>query len=317
VLTHRFRSIAPLLLASLACAQRGSDACVHGSSAFVPIGTGTSAIRTVFVIVMENHDWSSIAGSASAPYINGTLLPQSSYATRYFGVRHPSEPNYLWLEGGTDYGINDDADPSSHHLPNRDHLVSLLDQAGISWKAYEESIDGAQCPLLSHDLYAAKHDPFVFFDDVTDGENAQSPRCISHVQPLADLSADLQANTLPRYAFIAPNLCNDMHGASGCADPDLVHAGDAWLAQWIPRLQASPAYASGVIFITWDENEGGNASVGLVVLSPLAKGGGYANALTYTHSSLLRSVQEIFRAGPLLCDAANATSLSDLFRTYP
>ena len=89
------------------------------------------------------------------------------------------------------------------------------------------------------------------------------------------------------------------------------------LAQWVPRLQASPAYADAAVVITWDENEGGNAPVGFIVLSPLAKGNGYSNAVAYTHSSLLRSLQEIFGVGPFLCDAANATSLSDLFRSYP
>ena len=266
---------------------------------------------------MENRDWSSIAGSSSAPYINSTLLSQASYATRYFGVRHPSEPNYLWLEGGTDYGITDDDDPSSHHIANRDHLVSLLDQAGISWKTYQEGIDGTECPLQSRGFYAAKHNPFVFFDDVTDGLNPRSSKCISHMRPLTELPTDLQSGTVARYVFITPDLCNDMHGAPGCPAQDPVRLGDSWLAAWIPRLQASPAYASGAIVIAWDESEGGNAPIGLIVLSPLAKGNGYSNAVPYTHSSLLRSLQEIFGVGPLLCDAANATSLSDLFRSFP
>jgi hypothetical protein len=70
--------------------------------------------------------------------------------------------------------------------------------------------------------------------------------------------------------------------------------------------------------ITWDENEGGDTEpIGFIVLSPFARGGGYSNAIRYTHSSLLRSLQEIFGAGPLLCDAANATPVADLFRSYP
>ena len=306
-----------LLVALIGCTRHsGTDVCVHGTGALIPLGTGSSSIRTVFLILMENRDWSSIAGSPSAPYLNGTLLPQASYATRYFGVRHPSEPNYLWLEGGTDYGITDDADPASHHLPNRDHLVSLLAQAGISWKTYQEGIDGTQCPLQSQALYAAKHNPFVFFDDVTDSLDPRSANCIAHVRPLTELATDLQSGSVARYVFVTPNLCNDMHGAARCP-ADLIRAGDDWLAQWIPRLQASPAYANAAIVITWDENEGGNAPIGFIVLSPFAKGNGYSNAISYTHGSLLRSLQEIFAAGPLLCDAANATSVSDLFRSYP
>src|SRR5206468_1105444 len=52
-------------------------------STATPTATGGSSIKTVFLIVEENHNWSSYYGSSSAPYINGTLLPQSSYATNY------------------------------------------------------------------------------------------------------------------------------------------------------------------------------------------------------------------------------------------
>jgi hypothetical protein len=306
-----------LLVAMGACSRRVVDACVHGPGKLVPLGPGSSSIRTVFVVVMENRSWSAIEGNPSAPFINGTLLPQASYSTQYFAMRHPSEPNYLWLEGGTDYGIADDADPASHHLANADHLVSLLEQAGIPWKAYVEGIDGTGCPLQSHGFYAAKHDPFVFFDDVTQNLDGRSPSCIRHIRPLPELAGDLQNGRMPRYAFIVPDLCNDMHDAPGCPGSDPVRSGDRWLAEWIPRIQAAPIYANAAVLIVWDEDEGGNHPVGLVVLSPLAKGGGYSNAVRYTHSSLLRSVQEIFGTGPLLCDAAAATPLSDLFRKYP
>jgi len=130
----------------------------------MPLAPGPRSVNTVFMIVMENKNSSQIRANPSAPYINTVLLPAASYAAQYFnppGI-HPSEPNYLWLEGGTNYGIHDDADPASHHLPNKDHLVSLLTQAGISWKAYQEGIDGTECPLVSDGLYAARHNPLLF-----------------------------------------------------------------------------------------------------------------------------------------------------------
>jgi hypothetical protein len=81
---------------------------------------------------------------------------------------------------------------------------------------------------------------------------------------------------------------------------------------------ASAAYKNGgAIFITWDESEGAEVPIGMIVLSPHAKGGGYSNAIHYTHSSTLRTMQEIFGVKPFLGDAANATDLSDLFRTFP
>jgi hypothetical protein len=63
-------------------------------------------IKTVWVIVMENQNWSSIKGNKSAPYMNQTLLPMASRAEQYFNPpnNHPGLPNYLWIEAGTNFG---------------------------------------------------------------------------------------------------------------------------------------------------------------------------------------------------------------------
>ena len=282
--------------------------------------TGTRAIKTVFVIVMENHNWSSIKGSTSAPYINTTLLPMASYAEQYYnppGV-HPSEPNYLWLEAGTNFGISNDDAPSENHQGTTQHLVTLLSADGISWKAYQEDISGTVCPLKSSGLYAPKHNPMVYFDDVTGGNDPQSAACIAHERPYAELASDLQHNTVARYNFITPNLCDDMHNSLGCATRDSVKNGDTWLSQAVPQILQSRAYADGgALFITWDEGEGGDGPIGMIVLSPAAKGGGYANTIHYTHSATLRTIQEIFHVTPLLGDAPQSADLRDLFRTFP
>src|SRR6516165_5224158 len=88
----------------------------------------TGKIKTVWIILMENHNWSQIKGSSSAPYINNTLLPMASHAEQYFNPPsiHPSLPNYLWLEAGTNFGVLDDNPPSSHHFSTTQHLVTLL-----------------------------------------------------------------------------------------------------------------------------------------------------------------------------------------------
>ncbi len=288
---------------------------IHGRAPIAPTPMPTSghAITTVFVIVMENHNWSSIQGNRSAPYINNSLLPIASSTQEYYnppGV-HPSEPNYLWLEAGTDFGITNDDDPADNHQSATSHLVTLLTQAGISWKAYQEDIDGTTCPLTRTGLYAPKHNPMVFFDDVTDNNDPRSAGCIAHVRPYGELAADLRNDTAARYNFITPNLCNDMHDCS-------VRTGDTWLSHAVPQILDSPAYRrGGAIFITWDEGAGGDGPIGMIVLSPAAKGGGYTNAIHYTHSSTLRTIQEIFGVRPLLGDAANATNLRDLFNVFP
>jgi hypothetical protein len=173
------------------------------------------------------------------------------------------------------------------------------------------------CPLTSEGLYGAKHNPMVYFDDVTNNNNPDSAYCIAHVRPYSELATDLQQNTQARYNFITPDLCNDMHNT--CAPlNDSIKQGDTWLSQNIPVILNSQAYQNGgIIFITWDEGEGGDGPIGMIVLSPDAKGGGYSNTIHYTHSSTLRTVEEIFGVTPLLGDAANATDLSDLFKTFP
>ena len=269
---------------------------------------------------MENHNWSDILGSPSAPYINQTLIPQASYAQQYFNPpgNHPSEPNYLWLEAGTSLGVTNDDSPQSNHQSTTDHLVTYLDKAGVTWKAYMEGITGKVCPLDSNGLYAPKHNPMVYFDNVTGSNDPNSTYCIAHERPFTELQSDIQSNTVPQYNFIAPNLCNDMHNSDGCQTSNAIKNGDTWLSTQIPMIMDSKAYKQGgVIFITWDEAENGDHPIGMIVLSPYAKGGGYSNSLHYTHSSTLRTIQEIFNITPLLGDASKATDLSDLFNKFP
>lgn len=275
-------------------------------------------IQTVFIILMENHNWSSIKDSIDAPYINSVLLPMASYCRQYYNPPglHPSEPNYLWLEAGTNFGILDDYDPSVNHQGTARHLVRLLQNAGISWKTYQEDISGAYVPLGGTNAYAPKHNPFVYFDDVTGTNNPSNAYGIAHIRPYSELAADLASNTVARYNFITPNLCHDGHDSC----PPLsnrVSQSDHWLAAEVPAILNSAAYRnSGALFITWDEAIGGDGPIGMIVLSPLARGGGYFNDIPYTHSSTLRTFQEIFGVLPLLGDAVNAADLSDLFSRF-
>jgi len=279
------------------------------SPAFRAQSSQLTNIQTVFLILMENKGWDQIHGNADCPYINNTLLPMASRAERYFTPNdlQPSEPNYIWLEAGTNFGILDDELPAINHITSTNHLVTQLEKAGISWKTYQESYNPNDDPRNDDRPYVARHNPFVFFDDVANDQ----ARLASHVRPYSELAVDLQRNAVARYNFITPNLTNDMHSlAPGSGSKE--KQGDDWLARELPAILSSAAYRNkGALFITWDEDS--NGPIGLILLSPLAKGRGYSNNIDYTHSSLLRTLQEIFGVGPLLGDAANATDLSDLF----
>jgi hypothetical protein len=275
-------------------------------------------IQTVFIILLENESWAEVEGNTNAPYLNTTLLGMVSRCGAYYNVSnlHPSLPNYLWLEAGTNFGILDNNDPELNHQNTTNHFVTLLNNAGVSWKTYHEDIDGTFIPLTNRNGYAVRHNPFVYFEDVTGTNNPGNPYGIAHVRPYSEFASDLTNNTVARYNFLKPNICNDGHDS--CAPYyDSVRQIDAWLATEVPKILNSRAYTNnGALFITWDEADGPDQRVGMMVLSPLARGGGYTNNIYYTHSSTLRTFQEIFGVGPFLGDAANATDLSDLFLQF-
>ena len=170
-------------------------------------------VETVFVIVLENHDWAEFKGSADAPFLNGTLLPLASHCEQYYNPPglHPSEPNYLWLEAGTNFGIFDDYNPAINHQNTTNHLTALLRRAGISWKAYQEDITGAVVPLTAINGYVPAHDPFVYFDDMTGTNNPKYAYGLAHIRPYSELAGDLANHSVARYNFISPNLCDDGH----------------------------------------------------------------------------------------------------------
>ena len=283
-------------------------------------------IQNVFIILMENKQWSDVLGDTDAPYINNTLLAIGAHAENYHQPpgNHPSEPNYIWLEAGNNLGIADDNPPANNHQATTEHLVTLLDRAGVSWKSYQEGIDGKSCPLADNGQtnYAVRHNPMVFFDDVTNKMDASFQYCIDHVRPYSELATDLASGHVARYNFITPSLCHDMHGqGTGCLIPH-IGDGDAWLQSEVPHILGSAVFKeAGALFLTWDECDQlelikCDSPIGMIVVSPFAKAG-YAGKVQYDHSSTLRTVEEIFGLNTLLRGAQVATDLRDLFTAFP
>jgi hypothetical protein len=302
----------------LPSAAGNSDPAACSAQPSLAADAGTHALKTVFVIVLENKAWSEIEGNPAAPYMNGTLLPQFAHATDYRngGLDH-SLPAYVELEAGDPLGITQDATPAEAQLGTC-HLTTWLEETGISWRAYAEGITGTQCPIDDDGRYAVRHDPFVYFTDVAGSPpSAASARCIEHVRPYSELARDLQAGTVARYNFITPDLCHSGHDTCAPAN-DPIRQQDDWLAAEIPVIQASQAWQQGgVILIVWDEGNGTDPPVGLIAVSPVAKPG-HAGTVPYSsHATTVRTVQEILGLRPFLRRAATAQGLSDLFAPYP
>jgi phospholipase C len=267
---------------------------------------------SVFTIVMENHSRGDIIGNSQAPFINQLAATNAEAVGYHDSFVHPSEPNYIWMAAGENFGILDDNDPDSHHIDSTSHIADQLELAGLSWKAYQESM-GDTCGLHSHGRYAAKHNPFVYFNDVNgwDGTNFHPElRCNTHVVDYSQFDADVASGAIPKYVFITPNLDNDMHDGS-------VSQGDAWLANEIPKITGSPAFQNGgVLFLLWDE--GGGTPAGddppFLAISAHAKPGFQSNA-DYDTSSYLKTVQNILGLPELPCraDPKTVTAMDDLF----
>jgi phosphatidylinositol-3-phosphatase len=381
-------------------------------AALCTLNARADEIKTVFVIAMENHNWTQptnqfsgpiqqIFQNPNAPFINslvnGTasavinghtvnISKQTAFATNYRNVLatvggnnphiHPSEPNYLWAEAGTNFGVFNDNDPFSPAsgtgaLSNQDnqlHLTHLLDRCGVSWRSYQEDIDlvpdgtsfdnivlprnqwTSPIKSLSGNFvvgvnqfngstqfnYAVKHNPQAYFTDSNGGNDTTPANPLSqNYAPLQQLFTDLTNNSVGAYNWITPNQFNDQHTAlkngfkGQTGDAANILQGDFFLQQVIPAIMASKAYRDhGAIIIWWDEAEGDATgdnpddlthTLGEIVISPEARanqgGSPFASDVFLTHSSDLRTMQEIFHVTRpfFLGDAIHGSDLSSLF----
>ena len=365
-----------------ACALAG--ACTLAFGALPAHADSSKKVSKVFVIAMENHNWTQpnplsspqqIFMNPAAPYINslvnGTagISDQVSYATNYQAAMsglHPSEPNYVWAEAGQAFatlGTDDDpfhADCSDDtNIHSDQHLTAFLTKSSRTWRSYQEDANvdlttnvalppgSWLAPIFSQSgnftlpavnaynyttqfNYAAKHNPQIFFQDTNLGCPAQKTKWYP---PLQQLPLDLQSGDLADYTWITPDQFNDQHsilklgyGSLGVTNQAAIAQGDNFLARVIPLIMASQAYQDGAaILLWWDETEGGDTdqfTIPFIVISKNAHanvgGKPYASTIKFSHSSFLRTMQEIFDVDPdhglpFLGDAVNATDLSDLF----
>lgn len=260
--------------------------------------TGANSYEHVFVVVFENHGYNSIVGAAAAPTFNA-LIRSGALSTSYHAVAHPSLPNYLAMIGGGTFGITSDCSPSSCPV-HASNLADLLSSRGRTWKAYMESMT-SRCGTASGGGYAAKHDPFVYFDDI------RTTSLCRNVVPYGQLAVDLRSNsTTPRFAFVTPNLCHDMHDCP-------VATGDAWLAGFSRLVMGSPAWRAhrSLLIVTFDEDDGSSSNhvLTFAVGSPVRRSvvAGVRSSTGYSHYSLLRTIEWYLGVGTLgRKDAASA-----------
>jgi hypothetical protein len=230
-----------------------------------------SALDHIYVIMLENHSQSSVIGDPNAPYLTG-LAHTYAMADRYYGVTHPSMPNYIASIAGDNFGIQDDNDQNVVNLDRR-NLVDQLESAHVRWGAYMEDLPANKLdrfnPSETAPLYAKKHNPFVLFDDVV-----SNPARMDKVRDYSRLRTDLNRGDAPQFVWISPNQCNDMHGGvPGVAghpetpcpygnvkgdpnDASLKSKADAFVKTAVSTITHSRAWTrTSAIVIVTDEND--------------------------------------------------------------
>jgi len=258
-----------LLVAQAGFAEHGKSgkrAKTHdqGQSALAP------APKHIFVIMLENHSKSSVIDDSNAPFIT-QLAHTTAMASNYYGVTHPSEPNYVAAISGSNWFVNND-NPANRF--DHTNIVDQLEANGLTWGAYMESMPSAgylgdQWPSNAA-LYASKHNPFVLFTDIRN-----DPARLAHDKPYTELANDLRkASTTPNFVWITPNQCHDMHGGvyvdvgggSPCPygstkddanDASLKQKADDFVKGAVQLIESSQAWKTGpsAIFIVTDEDD--------------------------------------------------------------
>ena len=288
----------------------------------------------VFIIMMENTGYNTQIGNPNAPFINFAAAT-TGLATSYYGVTHPSQPNYIASTSGSTNGVADDND-TTIDVPN---VVDQLESHRKSWKAYMQSYSLCTTPLdhaCGNQLYERKHNPFISYKGVQ-----TNPARVVNIVDFSQLATDLANNTVPNCVWISPDQCHDMHGRGATpADPcdfsqiqPLISTGDSFLLSTVNAIMSSKAWTgNSVIFITWDESDfTGTGPAGFGDTSGCCNanlGGGHvptlviSNALRFArssddalnHYSMLATVEDSWHLGCLAntCDRDSVRPMRDL-----
>jgi len=241
-------------------------------------------------------------------------------------------------------------------------IADQLAAVGLSWKSYQEDLPPTGADNLNYsdgfftdatdfssalpgtgltvknmiELYAVKHDPFVYFRSVQEGYNPRNSLAnVAAFEGPHGLFADLRSGHVPNFSFIAPNQCHDQHGQGNAGtaceydpndngtqnglNPALMYRGDLAVEQIVNAIHNSPAWHDGrtAIVLTWDENDYSatpNTNQVLLVVDTNYGVHGAQSSRFYTHYSLLKTLDAGFGLPCLnhACDA-NEQVMTDLF----
>jgi phosphatidylinositol-3-phosphatase len=355
-------------------------------------GASTAALKHIYIIMMENHAQAQIIGDTTdAPNLN-MLAQKYGVATSYYGVTHPSLPNYLAAVSGDFQGIFDDCNAgptitceAEEFVPNSgdgtanqlltaqqaanaatiphwfsgQNIVDQLEEHNLTWTAYMGDliatgdisggapvIPTAEGGTEALNLYAQKHNPFEYFQDIRTNTNR-----MQKIVPYTNFATDIAGPTMPNFVWISPDQCSDMHSvnadtaayadagfctgtaAGNDMSPALIQYGDAFVGGLVTKIMASPTWNDGsAIVVVFDEDDYvgtsgccgsptgvdggtlGGALVPAIVISSLVSGH-VTSADPYNHYALLATIENAWGLGCLAntCGMTGSQLMTKLF----
>jgi hypothetical protein len=241
----------------------------------------------IFVMMFENHGWHQIEGNPYWEAISESGITLSDF----YGITHPSQPNYVAQLGGDTFNCNSDAPTNISATPN---LVDLLEAKSISWKSYQEDYTpraGGDCAPdeIQSGLYWRKHNPFMSYNNIRNNKR----RC-QNIVPATQLDKDVAANALPQFSYYTPNIKNDAH------DTDLWYAGK-YLQAWLAKFMAMPNFTRNtMLIITFDEDDYLESNhITCILLGPYVKHANSTEGTKYDHYSITRTVEDNWGLGSM------------------
>ncbi len=258
-------------------------------------------IRHVIVLFMEDQAVADVLANGS---FERYLATHYAFAGQYYGLTSDSVANYRVAASGW----NSNGSATTPDIP------SLVDNAGETWAAYEQSMP-TNCDQTStyanttlpssvvgdqtnHLVYDIGHDPFVNLQNIT----ANHAFCAAHVLNLNAWTTALQTNDLPNYVWITPNDTNNDHHCPPASCPGAIPHGDAWLRSFLNPFLNSTAFSDSALFLTFDYDSTEHTAFGdlghvyFAAISPYSKDG-FTSTISYTHYNLVTTTEWLLGLG--------------------
>ena len=252
-------------------------------------------IKHIVVVVLENTKFKD---AKATPFLGG-LAQKGALLTNYKGVVHPSQPNYIAMISGNTHGILTNIDANLDKL----HLGDLLEDAGLSWKAYAEGYPGNGFLGSKSGRFVRKHVPFLSFKSVQ-----SSPQRLARVVDAWEFAKDQKYNTLPSFSMVIPDQDNNGH------DTNVARASYSMSTFLSPMINDPEIMKDTLLVVTFDEDDGSDGNKVYTVFLGAGVKVNSTSKQDYNHYSLLRTIEEIYKLGNLGEKDRDAKIILDIWK---